>query len=254
MVQKPQNRGDLMAEWSALNLQFVWFVADTTNLNPAQLFSDIVGSEPESVQSSKVPRPNNPFLGVAEAQIEQLQYRLTIQPGRVDYFVQSAVEMEFGPGLVEQPAALLAANADGVRRPEIPALRLACVVNLMNLEPSGAAATKTISGLTGNPFPFDDAADVSLQVNRPKLIDKTQINRLLRYSVGTFQFVRLELTPGMIQSAPTAMQTFAANAVGDFNTVPSDVVFKGGELKPIWDILLNEASKFVADPSIKVLD
>lgn len=254
MVQKPQNRGDEMGEWRAANLQFVWFVADTAELSPSKLFTTIAGVEPESVQSNKLPRPNNPYLGVAEAPIDALQHRLTIQPGRVDYFVQSALEGENGPPLIAGPEKLLPALANGVRKVEIPALRLALVVNLLRIEASMAAASKTINSLVGNPIKFEDATDISFQVNRPKSIENTQINRLLRYSVGMFQVLQFAMNPGMIQSPPPALPTFAANALGDFNTVPGETIFKAGELKPIWDILISEASKFMENPSIKVLD
>lgn len=236
-----------MAIWASQSIQFVWFLTSVENVKAAGLFERLTGEEPENVQTNRVPSPANPFLGVAAGIIEQKQYTVQVQPGRIDFTIAPPNEMERPDAAVtlldteaDISAALKRLEGFALDWPE--AIRQSIVVNLVQPAPTQAEASEKLYAILDLDLGMDDVTDSVFQLNRRKQLPALgiSINRLMRFSIASYQEFLVQVTPNGTAPVPVSRQHFATALTLDFNTVPDGRRLASKDQLPIFQALAAE--------------
>lgn len=248
-----------MALWKSQSVQLVWFVTTVHGVQTDVIFEALFGDSPETIQKNKVPNPQNPFLSVASGHVGELFVQIQLQPGRLDLFFNPRQSEDADMPLLDSAhvgsviRAILLKGANYF--PE--SVRLATVWNLLEEEASGEAAGETVAKLISFNQGYKDFLDLTLQVNRRRYIgDGIEINRLLRWSVASFQHVQFLMNHdfgGAQSPAHMLMQKYAATIVADLNTVPTNRLFNAEQQIPIFTEMVTEALRIAEQRSVEVL-
>ncbi|MBB3393270.1 hypothetical protein FHT82_006064 [Rhizobium sp. BK275] len=215
-----------MAVWGSQSVQFVWFLTSVENLRAEALYQALVGDEPDTSQRNKVPSPANPFLSTADGVIENRQFQLQVQPGRVDLII-SAFQQELDQDITlletvdEIQGVLEAIPKAAIEWPV--AVRQSVVANLVAPVKNDAEAYSLFLETAEYALDLPDFSDPILQINRRKALKAGGfMNRLMRFGVAATQQFMFEINQfaGAGQAIPVSKQRFGCSLTLDINTVP----------------------------------
>lgn len=246
-----------MAMWNSQNIQAVWFSTAVSGVKANAVYEQIIGEEPSSYQSNKIPNPANPFLSVANGHVGQYEVAIQVQPGRVDFILSAAVEEDGqseGFDFIETEPAIGFIIEAVSKMTGLDCVRLALVVNIMEKTESVNEARTLIEDRVGLKPSFDDYSDYMFQINRRASFDKPSfsLNRLLRYNSLTFHGVTIDFTSG---GAPSSFaERYAAAMMIDLNTVMTGRVFQKEEVDAIFLIMAGEAMRIAKSGKLSALE
>ncbi|MCY4308936.1 MAG: hypothetical protein OXC57_11805 [Rhodobacteraceae bacterium] len=240
-------------EWYASRFQVVWFVDDKFNVTASKVFEELTNQEPDHTSRNPNPTPNDPYLSKARGLSHDLQHRVQVVPGRVNWFIESVIEknelpkskkLEIKPNLklIRNRISELNESLIGTTN------RLSVVSTIFSPGTSLLAANRKIVELCNLPLCPEEVQDLSLQLNIKKRKENVEINRLARFSVQTNYSLLVDaLTNQTIQRK----EQHVLEVVLDFNTVPSDQTFDLKQQKHIFGILLDETDAVIKGSNIE---
>jgi hypothetical protein len=241
-----------MATWSSQSVQLVWFLLSSDGVKADAFFEAVSGEEPVDIQRNKIPSPTNPFLSVATGPLPWLraQLQVQVQPGRLDLLVIGAENPHapFALPVLETERVIewLLERIDGQLSFPIVS-RLALVVNLHQPTSSADEATDIILEKLNFDPGFRGFSDFNFQMNLRKHMPSHQlhVNRLLKYSVASFQRFFMPTNPMQIPSSsiPVASEEFGAMMSIDVNTVPDGSHIALNRQAPIFASMAEELIK-----------
>lgn len=242
-----------MATWIPSTLRFVVFTHPGTALtDAATLWQQVFGSPPQTFQATP-PLPGGPPVGGSLAQGNSAagQVQIQVQVGRVDIvFPPFDGHPEELPKLPSFDACL-AEGLRAVSRLSLAALRIGVNIEAQQKhdtpENANAALAADIPLLKEAP---KDALDLTFALNRRVQMEDIEINRLLRWSVGSAQFFQFQMAPGTGSAMPFSVTEINfVQLLVDFNTVPLPhaLPLPGSRLPGLWAALAHEANLALSD-------
>jgi len=251
------SEGGAQMAWKAQSIQAVFFTAGANVESAIAVFTKATGAEPLSSQSLQL--PNGARQSNASGKLEQFGLSVQSQPGRMDVFLlpQAAVVPTAGiPGdfpIIDDVEAASRSLVNTLSKiADIPSNRLALVLNLIEPAQGPKDATIRVAKLIEIPMIFDDAAEVLFRINRPKEVTissgRMPINRIMTWTLQSFQTININLNPIQQLSAPPASYMFAAGLQVDLNTaLQPRSPFSNEDTHSIFEQLRAEAYR-LSDP------
>jgi len=226
------------------------------------LYEAIVKSEPDSSTSNKSPTANSPFFSQATGLSDGYSHTIRVSPGRVDWILSKPQPED------SDPFANLIDIDDG-----FPAVRnyfdsfthdlffnvtrLSIVCILASKADSINEANAEVTRMCMLPIPGDNFLDLSMQINRRKMIlEGREINRLCKFSTETVSQVVIQLDGNSGQAGrltPVNEIHYGVSLLLDFNTVPDGERIPNKHHSSIFNSLLDEAHLAAEEPSIDFL-
>lgn len=183
--------------WLASSIQIVWFVAQGHERRASPLFESFFGRRPRQTQSEEIPGPVLTQMETALGEDALGNYRLQIQPGRVDAHFAANMTPGITPhhppafsdlGPVEQKAL----KGAGQLAPKIGDVhRLACVISVFKIVDTEADANREVSILANFSSRGREFSDLHVSVNKRKpfkAMNGFSMNRIMRWAPGAFQY------------------------------------------------------------------
>ncbi|WP_288199640.1 hypothetical protein [uncultured Pleomorphomonas sp.] len=236
--------------------------SELSNFDAEQFFTALIGEAPETVQKNRKVGPANPFLNLVSGHCPFGQAVIQVQPDRVDLIVSSDVSNGITVGPPEcfdfrDFLSTYVTNRTWEETSVSGAYRIAIGATLLKEANSYPEAIDVISDLTGISIPFRDVWDFGFQLNRRKqIIENTEINRLIKYSVALFSgfVVNQQFISGQNNSRVSEISSNTNVMVElDVNTVPSAFVLTHEFQGEILKALAMEAETLASDPKIERL-
>jgi hypothetical protein len=192
-----------LTDWGALQLRLSAFTVEPERREESTWWAQVVGSEPEASVTRKVPPPSRLEQSGAIEQGGRLILR--VAPTRIDWLLVPSEQMPGGaPDVVGQlpdvlpPFLELAKKWAGLPdRPRIQ--RLALGASLIHAEPTAKSGFERLGEyLPAVKLDAEKSHDFLFQINRPvisaRAVPELMINRLSKWSLGTFQTVDVNPT------------------------------------------------------------
>lgn len=249
-----------MTAWNAQSILLIWFTHASNSVKASVVFESVFGHEAETTQTNRAPNPAAPFLSVAAGTEQGVQFQVMVLPGRVDISVASVPEAPDADTEIADTAGLLSKLVDGaiaVSGTIADVYRQAIVLNLQqrasDLVVALASLEVNIDGVE-----FDDALDVSVQINKRKAVETlpdVSMNRLMRVSTAVAQQISVTMGNGL-PSVPVNVGeevAFSVMAI-DLNTVPTGRIFSPDEQSSIWKEFAQEALRLRSVGNLKALN
>ena len=243
----------LVANWTPTTVRFVAFTHPATALPDASaMWNQVFGSPPQTYQMTP-PQPNGPPVAgsIAQGTTTAGQTQLHVQFGRVDIAFPPS---EGDPSTLPSLANLNAALAEGqkiVGRLGVSPVRLALVFeahkNAQSISDANKMILAEVPAVNGIP---DDAIDISFSINRRISSHAVEVNRLLRWSIGTAQFYQFQMVAGNNSATPFAVQELHfLQLSGDFNTVPmpNALPLPTSAVGELWSTLVEQAQNALSN-------
>jgi hypothetical protein len=222
-----------MPDWQVLNARLSVFVTPDT-IVPATLWRDLVGEEPETSTMQRALAMRTDAGSFADGTLN-----LHTPPMRIDWVYEPpasfAIEGGLPPSLGPFPGAAVPLIQLGRRWaadgwfPSTPRIALGFV--LISATQDRAAGYRELAEFVDGVPNASDAQDFLYQVNRPRPsksdVEGLQVNRLAKWSVGTFrQFVMLPGAPPTVGPPRAHLRLeLDINTSEDFNgPIPRDHV------------------------------
>ncbi len=250
-----------MAIWGSQSVQFVWFVTSPDGLVASNLYELLIGQHPDNFQRNKTLSPATPFFSQASGDIDDIEYVIQVNPGRVDFVMSRATGGQPLSGIPlldtkkEIETTLKRFEQVGANWPD--AIRLSIIANLLLPVPDFKSANKHFFETTGIDLAIGDVTDTFLQINRRKQIsDSLAINRIMRFGTLVIQQFAMDIFPGGASPGnpfPVSAQQFATSLTLDFNSNPDGRIFKVAEQVTICHKLAEELLRVAEIGSPKAL-
>lgn len=225
---------------SALNIQLSSFLSEFTSFRLNEFAEQVFGSEPDVFQRNKVPNQQAPFLAIAKREVGDKAIVIQLQPGRLNFFLESLAAREDSPLPVfdfDSNLELLLTAFDAAS--DIPvSTRVACNVTTVELYDSLPDALGGFGQLTGIDLP-EFSTDVVFQMNARSRIGDVDINRIMAANVVEHRKLQITISPDSQATHSLGDYFYGLQLTCDFNTVPSGRIFNMNEQKNLMRDLAN---------------
>lgn len=201
-------------------LTLVWFPKPGEEVNAEQLFEGLVKAQPESLQRTRNPNPQNQVVAVASGETHGFAVVVEEKVGRIDLSFRqpSAVPTNEFPTIDLGGAIQLASNWISEAASLPVSMRVSSIARVIRKSKSEEEASASFSKIVGIQLADANVSDLMFQVNRRKPFGPVQGNWLVNTGVYTHQSVIF--MPGQSGQAVSAVVTYGARIDLDFNTVP----------------------------------
>ena len=222
-----------------------WFPDSQEEFNIAELFTDLVGTAPESTRINQVPSSSDPHRGLAESVRMEHRVILAARSGRLDLVFQpvgtgSPASRQF---IDVEKSLLDAKEMIHAAKKLPPAFRLSCVVETLNLAKSRGDARKQFFEVVGLGTEIRDSLDEIYRINRRTKFSDCDINRVVQVSVSEHQTLEIGIDSVSLSSPSSALSVqFALSMIYDFNTVPDGNLIEFDHQKKIFDDMISGVS------------
>ena len=220
-----------MSEFAARSVQFVWFVTDAAKLDAGNLFANLLGTEPDSVNKNRIPSPVAPYLTMAKRSDGEQSSTLSVSPGRIDLVVQPEQQQDMSVG---RPAELdarqvMLATLDRIESQAAFSVdgvyRIAVVCNYLEVFDAYAGAKSAFFSKIGLTEVEGDVSDLAFQINKRFAFEELNLsaNRLLGTTIDLMQQLQvLGGSPALdfLSSGRIVKEFFILNTNVDVNNVP----------------------------------
>ncbi|MEQ9241225.1 hypothetical protein [Roseovarius indicus] len=245
--------------WNAQSFQIVWFPVSVEGLSAKSIFENLLDREPDTTETSRVPSQKTPFFSRSLAEINALRHVIVVAPGRVDWHIEPVLDED------ESPYSRLFNSVETVEfvmkrvvglPPETigDVNRVSVISTLLRPMSSFEETSSEFVAMTGLPVVSEGAMDLSLQINKRKLISGgVSINRLVKFSTETLSrlVINLDAQQGKAASAaPSNEELFSVKVRLDFNTVPTGQIFDKDRQIEIFGCLCDETLKMAESPGL----
>ena len=233
-----------------------WFLESQEEFDIAELFTDLIGTVPESIRINQVPSSSDPHRGLAETATEAHRIILAVGSGRLDLMFQpvgtgSSAYRQFidvEKSLYDAKKKILAAK----KLP--PAFRVSCVAETLNLAKSRRDARKYFSEVVGLDSEIDDSIDEYFRINRRTKFSDCDINRVIQISVLELKTLKIGFDSVSTSSPSSALSVqFALSMLYDFNTVPDGNLIEFDHQKKIFIDMISSVSDSIQGQNLDFL-
>jgi len=256
----------MMPPWKPSRLQAVWFVMTAAEINASEVFGQAFGNPPDSSQRNRSLSAQAPFFSIASSDIEQEHFEVLVHPGRVDLSISAAPSADgsfsimLPRGDINRRLDELGIYIDACSKIFVPGVsRVALNVTLATTQPDLKSATASLNLRLGNPIPFDDGSDISIQANRSKSFTFNPalvMNRLLRFNVVAYQKIAMPVSgPGGVSMVglPASEPTYSEQFLLDINNAPTGDSYGPSVAKSIWSELILETQRLSHEGNLRGL-
>jgi hypothetical protein len=218
-----------MGDWSLKSVQFSWFTSRFAELSASQLYTRLVGDEPDNFQKGNASAGALRFHSLA-AGVKDNHYQVMITPGRVDFICTAASEASPDERFVgldpEQTLRATLKHVVDAGAVATTANRLTVVTTLRCAASSEEEASRGAFSIAGVADTIDGSTDFAFQLNKRLTLPNTgvTINRVVKYATETVQSMVFQMGPDA-NSIPAGAPEYFATVQFDFNTVPMGVEY-----------------------------
>lgn len=220
----------MQSGWAVTACKLVCMYHPThSTVDASGMWHELFAAPPQTFQL--VPQPGHPAPTVTQAQGLTAfgGATLVVQPGRLELAITGTDPTPHDPasfGTVTEPALAVADAINRLAKLPQPMVRLGLVLEAAKPARTAEEANDILRAEVA-PLGQLPAGTLDLQfgMNRRKMVESFEINRLIRWGIGTLQTFQFNVVgPGVVvggsQAPFTVVEKHFANVVCDMNTVP----------------------------------
>lgn len=233
---------------NAESIQISWFTKDIQEVPIQEIYSEIVGSEPNTINQNLKIQPAQPFLAQAFGMFNAFNSEVRKEISRIDFIITKSGDGDLPFGLFDlEPTLklLLERIISFDKSGNYEIYRVALITKLSKLHRSLDEANKFLLNLCGMELDENNLYDFLFKFNKKKNVDGTEVNKHVTYAVET-----LDLLNVTFDNKAESFRRFISNILLDFNSVPN-VTHTNLKLDKLWTELINLSIDYNNNPSVK---